>query len=114
MADANGRSAEPLRKAALGILVCGDLDRAFKGALDYWGIDGAIAYQNMILAAQDHGIGSVWHGTWPQMERVNRQKELFNLPDHIIPHSIIAFGYPGCTPESRYVYDETIIHREHW
>ena len=26
MADANGRPAEPLRKAAAGILVCGDLD----------------------------------------------------------------------------------------
>ena len=30
MADANGRPAEPLRKAAAGILVCGDLDRAFR------------------------------------------------------------------------------------
>ena len=32
MADANGRPAEPLRKAAAGILVCGDLDRAFRFA----------------------------------------------------------------------------------
>ena len=30
MADANGRPAEPLRHAAAGILVCGDLDRAFR------------------------------------------------------------------------------------
>ena len=29
MADANGRAAEPLRGAKLGILVCGDLERAF-------------------------------------------------------------------------------------
>ena len=36
MADANGRPAEPLRKAAAGILVCGDLDRAFRFAKDYW------------------------------------------------------------------------------
>ncbi|MGM9942354.1 MAG: nitroreductase family protein [Bulleidia sp.] len=114
MADANGKPAEPLRNAVLGILVCGDMNRAFKGAPDYWVIDGAIACQNMILAAQDLGIGSVWLGIWPQMERVNRQKELFNLPDHIIPHSIIAFGYPDCQPENRYVYDETIIHHEHW
>ena len=46
MADANGRPAEPLRKAAAGILVCGDLDRAFRFAKDYWIIDGAIAAQN--------------------------------------------------------------------
>ena len=50
MADANGRPAEPLRKAAACILVCGDLDRAFRFAKDYWVIDGAIAAQNICLA----------------------------------------------------------------
>ena len=43
MADANGRPAEPLRTAKLGILVCGDLERAFSHAPEYWVIDGAIA-----------------------------------------------------------------------
>ena len=55
MANANGRPAEPLRKAAAGILVCGDLDRAFRFAKDYWVIDGAIAAQNICLAAQELG-----------------------------------------------------------
>ena len=94
MADANGRPAEPLRTAKLGILVCGDLDRAFKGALDYWVVDGSIATQNMILAANALGIGSVWLGTWPQMDRVRAQSALFDLPETQVPHSIIAFGYP--------------------
>ena len=62
MADANGRPAEPLRKAAAGILVCGDLDRAFRFAKDYWVIDGAIAAQNICLAAQELGLGAVWLG----------------------------------------------------
>lgn len=66
MADANGRPAQPLRSAKVGILVCGDLERAFQGAPDYWVVDGSIAAQNMILAANALGIGSVWLGTWPQ------------------------------------------------
>lgn len=94
MAEANGRPADPLKRAKLGILVLGDLERAFPPAPDYWVIDGAIAAQNMILAAHALGIGSVWLGTWPQTDRVNRQKALFDLPDTVIPHSIIAFGYP--------------------
>ena len=77
MADANGRPAEPLRKAAAGILVCGDLDRAFRFAKDYWVIDGAIAAQNICLAAQELGLGAVWLGTWPQMDRVEAQQKLF-------------------------------------
>lgn len=94
MADANGAPARCLKHAPLGILVCGDLGRAFPPAKEYWVIDCSIACQNMILAARDLGIGSVWLGTWPQMERVQAQKELMHLPDHLIPHSIIAFGYP--------------------
>lgn len=36
MADANGDPARPLRSAAAGILVCGDLARSFPPAPDYW------------------------------------------------------------------------------
>lgn len=118
MADANGRPAEPLRGADIGILVCGDLDRAFKGAPDYWIIDGAIACQNIILAATDFGIGSVWLGTYPQMERVNKQRELFNLPNSVVPHSVIALGYPKNPDElelgSRSSYEASRVHFEKW
>ena len=95
MADANGRPADPLRHAAAGILICGDLSRSFPPAKDYWIIDGAIAGQNMVLAAQALGLGSVWLGTWPEMDRVKNQSKLFNLPEHIVPHSVLALGYPA-------------------
>lgn len=118
MADANGRPAEPLRKAAAGILICGDVERAFPRAKDYWVIDGAIAGQNISIAAQALGVGAVWLGTWPQMERVEAQRKLFDLPETVIPHSVIALGYPaeGIDPaaprESR--YEEDRVHREKW
>ena len=57
MAEANGRPADPLKKAAAGILICGDLSRAFPPAKDYWVIDGAIAAQNICLSAHELGIG---------------------------------------------------------
>lgn len=115
MADANGNPAKPLRSAKLGILVCGDLERAFPKAKDYWVIDGAIACQNMILAAESLGIGSVWLGTWPQMDRVEKQKELFNLPETQIPHSIIAFGYPkDPSLKEKLLYEEDRVHFEKW
>lgn len=115
MADANGRPAEPLRNAKLGILVCGDLERAFKGAPDYWVVDGSIAAQNMILAANAMGIGSVWLGTWPQMNRVKAQAELFGLPGTQIPHSIIAFGYPKEeSNKEKLIWEEDRVHYEMW
>lgn len=115
MADCNGRAAEPLRSAQIGILVCGDMERAFKPAPDYWVVDGSIAAQNMILAAHAMGIGSVWLGTWPQENKVDAQKKLFNLPDHIIPHSIIAFGYPKDeSQKEKLLYEADRVHFEKW
>ena len=115
MADANGRPAEPLRTAQVGVLVCGDLSRAFRGAPEYWVVDGAIAAQNMILAAQALGIGSVWLGTWPQMQRVEAQAALFGLPENQVPHSIIAFGYPQSPPDrEKLLYEPDRVHFERW
>ena len=116
MADANGRPAKPLRKAAAGILACGDLDRAFSGAKDYWVIDGAIAAQNICLAAQELGLGAVWLGTWPQMDRVEAQKKQFGLPEQIVPHSIIALGYPAeeITAQRKSQYENDRVHWNRW
>ena len=115
MVDGNGRAAEPLRRAALGVLVCGDMERAFKPAPDYWVMDGSIACQNMILAAHALGIGSVWLGTWPQENKMAAQKELFRLPEHIVPHSIIAFGYPAQeSTKVKQLYEEDRVHFEKW
>ena len=115
MADANGRPAQPLRSANLGILVCGDTERAFQRAPDYWVVDGSIAAQNMILAAHALGIGSVWLGTWPQMDRVKAQTALFGLPDTQIPHSIIAFGYPQEeSTKEKQIWEPDRVHYEKW
>ena len=116
MADANGRAAGLLREATLAILICGDLERAFSRAPEYWVIDGAIAGQNMILAAQGMGIGSVWLGTWPQEEKVAAQRALFGLPETQVPHSIIAFGYPAedKSDQPHLDYEENRVHFEKW
>lgn len=115
MADANGRPAEPLRTAKLGILICGDLERAFSGAPDYWVVDGSIAAQNMILAASALCIGSVWLGTWPQMDRVKKQADLFSLPETQVPHSIIAFGYPAePSTKEKLIFEPDRVHYEKW
>lgn len=114
MADANGRPAEPLRSAAAAVMVCGDLNRSFPPAKDYWVIDGAIAAQNIVLAAHALGLGSVWLGTWPQKERVEAQAKLFGLPESIVPHSVIALGYPLKEPAERNVFEADRVHMEKW
>ena len=115
MAEANGPYATPLKSAALGILVVGDISKDYLGEFGYWIIDCSIACQNIILAANSFGIGSVWLGTYPEMDRVKRLKETFSLPENIVPHSLIALGYPKKdSMQIRNLYEPQKVHRDHW
>lgn len=117
MADANGKYSGLLKKANVGILICGDLERAVQSAPDFWVIDGSIAIQNMILAAHSLNIGSCWIGTWPVEPYMKNQKELFNLPEHIMPHSLLALGYSNDEVSKNKVkklYEEDRVHFEKW
>ena len=115
MADAKGRYSDPIRNCNVAILICGDLERAYKEAPDFWIIDGAIAGENMILAAKEMGVGSCWIGIYPHMGQVEAQAELFGLPEDKIPHSIIAFGYPDEEPAVKAPeWEEDRVHYENW
>ena len=53
-------------------------------------IDGARAAQDMMLAAWDAGVGSVWVGNVNTPEL----RSLLNVPDNRMILTIIPFGYP--------------------
>ncbi|MDD3114970.1 MAG: nitroreductase family protein [Anaerovibrio sp.] len=115
LAVANGIYAAPLRGAALGILVCGDLERIIPEEPDFWVVDASIAAQNMVLAAHDLGIGSVWLGCWPAEDRVQEVKELLKLPETIVPHTILALGYPEKpNMTERDLYESDRVHFDEW
>ncbi|MDD3068304.1 MAG: nitroreductase family protein [Acholeplasmataceae bacterium] len=109
--------ASPLLHAKMAILVLGDEKLS---ADDFWKVDCSIAAQNMILAAHELGIGACWIGTFPKEGKMKIQKEIFHLPNHIIPHSIITFGYPKddtnffSVKEGKPILEEDKIHREKW
>ena len=74
------------------------------------------AATSMMMAMLRPGrTGSVWLGTWPQENKIAAQKALFDLPEHIVPHSIIAFGYPlADSTKEKLLYEEDRVHFEKW
>lgn len=58
----------------------------------------AAAIQNMLLAAQDLGLGSCWCSTPLLCPTAVRQA--LGIPQGIEPQAIIALGYPAETPEA--------------
>ena len=70
----------------------------------------SVCTQNILLQAVVDGLGAVWLGFWPKKDIVNVLREYFNIPDHIIPFSVIAIGYPKNDKMSESRYDESKIH----
>jgi nitroreductase len=101
-----------LQEAQYAIVVCGDLSlEKFEG---YWVQDCSAATQNMLLMAQELGLGSVWLGVYPIEDRVNSLKKLLNLPESVIPLSILPIGYPAEEKEAINRYDEARVHKNRW
>lgn len=94
LAEANPH-AEYAKEAPLAIVVCGDMDKALEGeAREFWVQDCSAATQNILLAAHGMGLGAVWTGAYPSMERCNAIAKVLQLPQTMIPLNIIVLGYP--------------------
>lgn len=104
--------AQMLREASCAIVVCGDLDlERYKG---YWVQDCSAAMENMLIMAQDLGLGAVWLGVYPMEDRVKALKELLDLPESVMPLSIMSIGYPAETKEPVDRFDPSRIHKNRW
>jgi nitroreductase len=104
--------AQMIVDAPLAVLVCGDLK--IETAPGYWVIDCAAATQNMLLAAHAHGLGAVWTGVYPREERMDGLTELLNLPEYILPHSLVVIGYPDQQPPQQDRFKLERIHKNGW
>ncbi len=102
--------AGPIKKAALGMLVCADTN--CNPSIDYCQQDCAAATENMLIAAKSLNIGSCWIGVYPNTERINPIREYFNLPPNIMPMWMIAFGYPAENPKVKNKWKDSKIHYE--
>lgn len=101
--------ATPIKDAALSIIV---LSRE-EGLQfpQYWQQDLAAATENILLAAVELGLGTVWMGVAPEEDRMSYIKELFQLPDGVKAFAMLAIGYSSDNKfEDR--FDASRIHYE--
>lgn len=81
--------------APLAIVVCGNMDKAIEGPVrEFWVQDCSAATENILLAANALGLGSVWTGVYPAEERCKQVREILDMPDNLIPLNVIVIGYP--------------------
>ncbi|MEM3797925.1 MAG: nitroreductase family protein [Candidatus Bathyarchaeia archaeon] len=110
-----------MKDAPIWIVVCLDLHRHleasrltgvdydFTGILPYtFGVlDAALSLENMVIAAEALGLGSVIIGSI--IEHPQKVNEILKLPPHCLALSILCIGYPKAKPLRREKWDYNVI-----
>lgn len=107
-------NGQMLADAPLGIVVCGNINKAHGNELSYMLQDCSAAIENILIACSMLELGACWLGVHPRENRIEHIKKLFNLPENIIPVSAIAIGYPMEEKNSRTRYNKDSVHIEKW
>lgn len=75
-------------------------------------VDTSIVTTHMMLAAAELGLGTTWIGGFSHQ----KVRELFELPDHLIPVALLPIGYPADDAEphpwhfKRFDIDHTVFY----
>jgi nitroreductase len=104
--------AEMIKEASNAIIICGDKKLEENEGLLIQDISAAT--ENLLLAAHSSGLGAVWVGIYPFDKIMIGIKNLFRIPEEIIPISMIVIGYPAEKPEQPERYRKDRIHRNTW
>ena len=110
-----------MKHAPLWIVVCADLHRHLKAAkltgvkYEYHGalpftfsvLDAALSLENMVIAAETLGLGSVIIGS--VIEHPEQVKQILKLPRHCLALSVLCIGHPKKKPSRREKWSYDII-----
>lgn len=101
--------------APISIIICVDMEKSPKRYIE----DGVVATQNILLAAHDLELGSVYvTGFNPsKLEVAETMRKILSLPDNIMPIAILPIGYSDPSEELHekiIINAEKITHFEKW
>ena len=88
MAGCKTYGSQMLLQAPLAIVVTADASLT-----DTWQCDASIAAYNMLLAAEDLGLGACWVHVYQRENSEQMIRELCNIPDHLNILCIVSVGY---------------------
>ena len=99
--DASGAA----RTAPMLIMVCARFKEEIYFPEGFWIQDCSAVTENVLLEATNLGLGSLWMAIYPRQHRIDKLRELFHIPEDVIPFSAVAVGVPerAKPPIDRYV-----------
>jgi nitroreductase len=102
-----------LQNANAAIIVLGNIENL--RFPDLWQYDLSAAIENILLEGVNQGLGTTWMGMYPAEDRIKTVKDMYKLPENIMPFALISLGYPE-GDDNVFVdrYDANRVHVEKW
>lgn len=79
-------------------------------APSYVEIDMSASVENLLLQADELGLGAVWIGIAPIEERMHNVAKVIGLPENLSAFALISCGYPGESRPQQDRYEENRVH----
>lgn len=76
----------------------------------YADIDLSAAVENLLLEADELGLGAVWMGISPLPDRMKAVEQVLNAPENLAAFALIPCGYPAEARPQQDRYDEARVH----
>ena len=100
--------ATPCIGAALAIVPCYRKEGLI--APDYAEIDLSACVENILLEAEELGLGAVWMGIAPGRNRMENVRAVMGVDESLEPFAIISVGYPAAQNKQQDRFDPARIH----
>ena len=79
-------------------------------APEYFNIDMSAAVENLLLEADELGLGAVWMGISPDEGRMKAVREVLDIPEDLHAFALIPCGYPAEERAQEDRYEESRVH----
>ena len=79
-------------------------------APEYFNIDMSAAVENLLLEADELGLGAVWMGISPDEGRMKAVREVLDIPEDLHAFALVPCGYPAEERAQEDRYEESRVH----
>ena len=108
-------STPMLDKISAAIIVCGNTDKKEKlNEAAYWILDCSAASENILLAVEALGLGTVWTAVYPDNNKISFVRKTLRIPYNYIPLNCIPIGYPTGEDKPKDKFKPEKIHWNQW
>ena len=77
---------------------------------EYAPIDLSASVENLLLEADELGLGAVWLGIAPLRDRMDKVREVISIPEELEAFAIIPCGYPVQIKNQQNHYEKERVH----